>query len=144
MLEALDAGLGRPGHCRGVLGAGCADVVAAGSRGGADQALRPGRLMRRGGGAGRVVAPGVREALIARERRSDGSWHLDRGDGRGCTICAGVAELESGGPVQVSGELVWRAMFDERHPDSWDRFLRDETVYVVTGPDTLLTAGTAA
>lgn len=39
--------------------------------------------------------------------------------------------------LAVSGELIWRAVFDSHRPAESDRWLGDERLYRITGPDTV-------
>lgn len=89
--------------------------------------------MRRVGGAGRQVVPGVRQALIARLGRLDSAFC----GGPACSWCADARTLRAGERLAVPGEVIWSAMFDDRHPDAWERFLHDSSLYVVVGPDTI-------
>lgn len=92
--------------------------------------------MRRGARAGGLYVPGVRDALVARLDRFDRAFCLGEGCGW-CSSRAALLAVEQGERVQVDGNAIWRAMFDERHRHAWARFLHDDTLYVVTGPDTV-------
>lgn len=92
-------------------------------------------MARRPGGRGRRrVVPGVRDALVARERRFDAVFHRDAR----CSWCAAIAALEAGEPVQISGDLIASAVFNERRPREYDD-LRGERLYAIVGPDTIET-----
>ena len=92
-------------------------------------------MARRPGGCGaRRVVPGVRAALIARNRRFDRSLHMEF---RACGWCARIAALEAGEPLLVTGDTIASAVFDERHPRDFEDLRGDKSFYAVVGPDTI-------
>ena len=92
-------------------------------------------MARRPGGRGRRrVVPGVRDGLIARNRRFDRTFHLDF---RECGWCARIAALEAGEPLEATGDSIWHAVFNERHPRDFEDLCWDKTFYRITGPDTI-------
>lgn len=91
-------------------------------------------MARRPGGRGlRRVVPGIRDALVDRERRFDAAFH--RADG--CGWCATITALEAGDPVQISGDLIASAVFNERRPREYDDLRGDRTLYAIVGSDTI-------
>lgn len=85
-------------------------------------------MVRRVGG-GRRSINGLWSALMAEAQRMDAHWHV----AVDCGACEWLDTLNSGEPVQVEAEKVWRVLWDERHPRDFDEFLRDGGWYVVTG-----------
>jgi hypothetical protein len=76
--------------------------------------------------------PGLRAGLIARARYLDAAFCL-RSLGGACRICARIAALEAGQPVEIKGEEVWRALTDPRNPRACIEFLHDPRIYELTG-----------
>ena len=83
------------------------------------------------GGSGRSF-PGLRDDLADQWRRLDRAFCLEPLGGP-CGICAHVAELEAGDPVEVTGQQVWQALFTAAAPRAHSEFLHDPTVYTLTG-----------
>lgn len=91
-------------------------------------------MARRPGGRGRRrVVPGIRDAVVTRERRFDAAFHRDDR----CSWCAAITALEGGEPVQISGDLIASAVFNERRPREYDDLRGDGTLYAIVGPDTI-------
>jgi hypothetical protein len=84
---------------------------------------------REGGGRGGREIPGLHDALLARARRTDDSWHIETD----CLCCAHVAALVSGKPTTEGWEMIWRALYDRHYPERWDEFLHNKGWYTVTG-----------
>ena len=88
--------------------------------------------MARVAGGGRRVIPGLRDASVALERRFDARFCMSPLDAP-CGWCRRAAAIERGEPVTVTGEHLWRALFNDHRSQDWREFMHDKTPYIVTG-----------
>jgi hypothetical protein len=87
-------------------------------------------MARRASGAARIMVPGIRDALAASFGAFAAQWNSER-------YRQAADDLYAGRPVQVTGQQVWKALFDPRHPRYGEHFMRDERTFTVSGPDQL-------
>ena len=86
---------------------------------------------RQDAGRGQLI-PGLSAALAARESSFDAKFCLAP-FGAPCGWCERRDLLLAGRPVTVTGEAIWRALFNPAVPRVWGEFMLDESWYVVTG-----------
>ena len=89
----------------------------------------------RGNHRDRRTIPGLRTRLLAYAEKRDAAWGLCRTGDKRCGPCEFLGALVADEPVTVSGEILWRALFDERRPHDWADFMRDKTLWRLE-PDT--------
>jgi hypothetical protein len=90
-------------------------------------------MVRRASSAGRVIVPGVAAAVTAHLEAFADHWETPKTRPRLRGQIAALAEFD----LAVTGETIWRATHDPRHPHEWDQFLGDDTLWRITGPDTI-------
>jgi hypothetical protein len=70
--------------------------------------------------------------MVERLRHIDGAFCMTPLGGV-CGWCARIAALETDELVEVTGEDVWRALFNPVAPRAYGEFLHDPTTYLLEG-----------
>jgi hypothetical protein len=53
--------------------------------------------------------------------------------GAACYWCDLIAAYSAGQCVETEGTRIWEALYVDARPREWHEFMRDESLYLVTG-----------